>query len=55
MIYESWIYKGNMSITAKEDSILSYATKIPYKDISGNQSEIIIRIGKRAIENGFSG
>ena len=50
----SWIHKGNMSITAKEDGILSYATRIPYKIPSDRQSEAIIRIEKRAIESGFS-
>ena len=51
----SWIHKGNMSITSKEDGILSYATKIPYKIPSDKQSEVIIRIEKKAVESGFSG
>ena len=51
----NWIHKGNISITAKEDGILSYATKIPYKIPSDKQSEVIIKIEKKAIESGFSG
>ena len=51
----SWIHKGNMSITSKEDGILSYATKIPHKIPSDKQSEVIIRIEKKAVESGFSG
>lgn len=50
-----WIYQGNMSITPKEESILTYATRLPYKIPSDKQSEVIIRIEKKAIETGFAG
>lgn len=50
----NWIYRGNMSITAREEGILLYATKIPYKIPSDKQSEVIIKIEKKAIESGFS-
>ena len=50
----NWIHRGNMTITAKEDGILAYAMKIPYKIPSDKQSEVIIRIERKAIEIGFS-
>lgn len=51
----TWIHNGNMSISDKEESILSYATKIPYKIPTDKQSEVIIRIEKKAMEIGFAG
>ena len=55
MSLSQWIHKGNMSISQKEDSILSYAIRMPMKIPSDKQSIVIISIEKRAIDSGFSG